>query len=427
MAKYIKPFYHAVFGNDSKKVLGYQDLIVSLAHALKDDKVLKVCGAYFPNIEKPHSDKEGFEKAQKVISYLQEHYQLIHFLGDLSESTPKLFKKYFGDNISIEYRYGDLNLISPEQGSVLLDVVSFHAALDLYKTDEESLEYKKILNIKEDKAHSFACLMQVIESLVLHEAIYILDSPLGFEDTPFEKTRYIFHVLPKSYEVENELMQLPSAIAGQLGFSIHPTDSGYSFLTAAKVGLPYRPDPERGVHSQWIIPSQNRTDYYTTFAEGTTKTIEGVAITELQQMNQLLSEARFTIETPLIFNYVLDENQKRNEPIIDTALRVRESKEARAFRKFCGEFDFAARVGDDTSLYKIKKEIDNVCQELKSVIQQPTIPFDIQFPFSVSLNPVELWKFVQHKRKRHLIFIDNLYQTALKSKDKYMQMIRTLR
>ena len=396
-----------------------------IAEYLTDTEVKELCRKYFDEEINCVGKNGRTENARKLISFCQERSLLFKLMIELALLKQNEFLQFLEDtrDLSIDYRYGDLSLINPVRGAVLLDYAAFHVSLQVLRGHRYKVGSK-------ERIRALACLMQLIEAIVLHEQIYVLGSPfspgsLNVEGSGLEKARYLLRVLPFSYEVESELMKLPLKSERQ-GILIHPADSAYSLLSAAKVGLPYRPDPETGMYTQWRV-TEPTDDYYKSFADQVLENVKNIASSETDQMNRLLSESRFSIETPMIFNYVLDENQSKAETIIDTALRSRESKEAKSFRRFCGEFDLAARIGDDQTLYRLKAEIDKACEGLKTKCQQPTLEFDIEFPLSISLNPVELWRYVQHKRKRHLVFIDRLYQAALHSKSIYHQLLRTLR
>lgn len=135
---------------------------------------------------------------------------------------------------------------------------------------------------------------------------------------------------------------------------------------------------------------------------------------------QLLSETGWhtepSLEVPLVFNYVLEKARSR-EDIIPVALEVRDSKEARAFREQLSFLDTATAIGDDKMVGQIIDEIGDKIKSLNKKLEQPSIDLAIAFPLAGEINIGQLAKFAQealvHRRKRHLIFIEQLYKSGV--------------
>jgi len=48
-------------------------------------------------------------------------------------------------------------------------------------------------------------------------------------------------------------------------------------------------------------------------------------------------------------------------------------------------------------------------------IDAPTINIGISFPLSIDVNMFDIWKYIESKRKRHMIFLDKLYEEGIES------------
>jgi len=316
-------------------------------------------------------------------------------------------------------RYGDLGSIRPNPGAVLLTLETVDRAIRLVRV------LKQNRRPAIDDQQVFAALIQLVESFVLHNEIFVVDMPLRYYmiemEGYFPKEAFdLFRVFPKTLEVEDELVRLKLRDRNQdesKPIFVHPTDPAYQILSAAMAGIPYKPHPNAGEEIQRLL-QQAADSYYSAFQTQTLQTVKDIASKDAEDMNRWLGQARFRIEVPLIFNHILMElkrKKRRDLDIIETALEVRISREATAFRKTCAEFDDAARQGEDRTLYRLKAEMQEVCDKLSARFQQPTLSIDIQFPPAIALNSLELWRFVQNLRKRHLVFIEHIYQSALRS------------
>jgi hypothetical protein len=131
---------------------------------------------------------------------------------------------------------------------------------------------------------------------------------------------------------------------------------------------------------------------------------------------------------PIVAVYILGQ-RRSGEALTKVALDIRTSKEARSFRKTCADFDLAARVGATSEMYAIKKDIERAASRLRDKYKQPITHVGIEFPLSISL-PVpsidlsELVAYVRNRRKYHLMFIDRLYEEALKSRGLWDDFLR---
>lgn len=302
----------------------------------------------------------------------------------------------------------ELIKFQPEPGSVCIDreIIS--------QTD-------KILNDEvgasvDVKVRAFACFAQLIDAIVLHERVYFRDS-LSKSFTVDEHLSTLIVPLPGYEEFHSKAAKLITDSETQKENSFDK-----DFLVSFVAGIPYVPSPYRTELARRMI-QQRKEDYYRNFALGIMDLISEHASEKITVINQLLGETRFKIDVPLVFNHVffkVNKHFKSNKlqnlrDIFNAAIEFRESKSATAFRKMCSEFDLAARVGDSDALYRIREELMGVTEYLGRQINQPKIEINIEFPPSISINPFQLWRVFDLKRKYHLLFIKELYNTAIKS------------
>lgn len=265
------------------------------------------------------------------------------------------------------------------------------------------------------KLWAFAYFAQLVDSAVLHEKVYYRDatnSPAE-RSSHFDLVEDIIHPLPGIPEFEQRASVLIIDNETQKVFKPDPVDIDLDLLASSVAGIPYKPDPASNSYTQGLIVRREQ-DYYRYLIDETMGSIARIAQRRIENTNRILHEARFTLDSPLVFNFVLSEH-RRDQDIFETVIRVRDSKEARAFRSVCAEFDMAARVGDSNTMYRLQDELQGVLDKLNYKFQKPTVKIDIQFPPAISFNSLELWQFVHQRRKRHIAFIENIYEAALKS------------
>lgn len=144
---------------------------------------------------------------------------------------------------------------------------------------------------------------------------------------------------------------------------------------------------------------------------------------KIDEMNLLLSRDRYKLDVPIIFNYVL-EHVNRKKDIIPAALEVRQSKEATALRKQLSLLDEFTRLGEDELLVPLLIELEDKLKTLGKKLDQNSIGIQIGFPWSIAFNPIGVFKHFQYKRKRHLFFIDKIYNTAIRTQTVYTKLSR---
>jgi len=171
-------------------------------------------------------------------------------------------------------------------------------------------------------------------------------------------------------------------------------------LVAAKVAV------IRGL-SMRARPDILNDDRSYSFAETILEKVEDVVDQKIHVSNEYLKDY-FTLDVPIIFNHVITKARTRSD-IIGVAMELRETKEARAFRRQLTLLDEAAAVDAGKLVREIIDEIDDKIKALGKKLGQPTLDLQIAFPPSISLNFGHIANIV-HRRKRHLVFIQQLYE-----------------
>lgn len=134
-----------------------------------------------------------------------------------------------------------------------------------------------------------------------------------------------------------------------------------------------------------------------------------------EALNSLLPQKSLVLDVPLVFNYILEKSHKR-EDIIPIALDVRDSREARAFRKQLALLDEAMAVGDYKLLVDLTGELRDKLNILGRKLDQPSVGLEIGFPPAVALDPLGIFERIKIKRRHHLVFIDQLYNAGLQAR-----------
>jgi hypothetical protein len=117
-------------------------------------------------------------------------------------------------------------------------------------------------------------------------------------------------------------------------------------------------------------------------------------------------------------------NEKRD--ILSVALDIRHSKSASSFRSQCALFDVALAEGHDRIIYEMIGDVQKKAESLGKDIQAPPLNIDISFPPAISFSPSEILNYVKTQRKHNLIFISQLYNAALLSRDSYNRILKVL-
>jgi hypothetical protein len=166
-------------------------------------------------------------------------------------------------------------------------------------------------------------------------------------------------------------------------------------------------------------------DGYQLYSEQVLDKTKSAAEQKVQQANEWLKQSRFSIDAPLVFGHIV-ERARHKRDIVSAAMEVRNSREATAFRRQCSLFDHALKTGDDKALIEMANEIDDKIKQLTERVGGAKINIDISFPLSITISPSELWEYIRAQRKRHLIFVGQLYDSAITSRNTFERFSQML-
>ena len=79
-------------------------------------------------------------------------------------------------------------------------------------------------------------------------------------------------------------------------------------------------------------------------------------------------------------------------------------------------FNEARDIGDDKGLVEMALEMQDKLDSLRRNLDQPTVGLQVSLPFSVGIDPLAAFKKINNKRKRHLAFIDQLYNVGIRAR-----------
>jgi hypothetical protein len=297
-----------------------------------------------------------------------------------------------------------------------------------------------------------------IEALVLHERLFCSFSKEKFEgfldSSRLQELNDIVHPLPSeslfselvnqnSLDIENIRLGLerldknPSIVLSAESLSLFsqnfPEWAGlgkqrsvrlteaqwnhfqiYEGIAAFTTGIAYSLTQQEGKD----ITASPQFSGYKIYGDNTLSKTTQAAKSRIDEINASLKQERFVLEAPLVFNHVVEKSSKKHD-ILSIAIDLRYSKEAIAFRNQCALFDQALKDGNDKMVVEMITEIDDKIKQLTQRISGQTLSIDLAFPFSASINSAELLEYVASKRKRHLIFISQLYESSIRSKNVY--------
>ncbi len=162
----------------------------------------------------------------------------------------------------------------------------------------------------------------------------------------------------------------------------------------------------------YMLPSDRNR--YISAVNGTLKKVEDIINEDIEKTNPYLN-SYFELDVPLIFNHVIEKAKNRAD-ILSVAMELRHSKEATAFRQQLKLLDAAAAVDDRKIVIRILSEIDDKIKSLNQKISQSSSGLSIAIPYQIGIN-VDTIKEVLNKtvfrhRKRHLLFIEQLYESG---------------
>jgi hypothetical protein len=324
-------------------------------------------------------------------------------------------------------------------GDVLIDALIAQSAAAVLSRGISNSVQPLIAEIERPMIYS---LMQLVETIVIHNRLVIGSPPYEPEldiGQGFEKIRVLLSFPEDTMKLINELIgaekpaeddpyremirllnTIDPGIYERYYSNYNETVSFHAMtqMAAAQYGLAYR-----------AITGAKQTSKYASVAEKTLNKIEDV----INQDNKIADEYvgdYFKLDVPIIFNYIMEKARNRKD-IIPVALEVREMKVARAFRNQLTLLDEAAAVGEGKIVKEMVREIDDRVKALGKKLGQPSIDLYVGAPLSISQNIGQIAKWIQaaitHHRKRHLIFIEKMFDWNRQPRSIRRQMSKLLR
>lgn len=188
----------------------------------------------------------------------------------------------------------------------------------------------------------------------------------------------------------------------------------YYFGLANMLGLPYAPNVTRApvLHNHLMATQQEGQAPH--FADVFGAMTYDLATAKIDELNNLLGRPFFKLDVPVVFNYVLKQTKRRRD-ILRVALDVRNRREARAFRKAAANFDLATKNDDRKTIIEGIDDLQHHANTLRGSIAEPSIGISIGFPLSLEIEPITALRWAK-SRRRHLVFMSELYKEAISSR-----------
>jgi hypothetical protein len=161
---------------------------------------------------------------------------------------------------------------------------------------------------------------------------------------------------------------------------------------------------------------------YKKVAESGLRVVETATKKTLEERNKIIGQNIFETTFPIILYYVFSKVKKSWGEFFPRLLEVRESKEAKAYRQLCEAIDIATKDNDMALLANVLDEFSRKSSEWKVKSELPPMQISIAFPPAIEFDPFEVLSIISSKRKRHLLFLDNLYVASVKPNGFYKKI-----
>ena len=188
----------------------------------------------------------------------------------------------------------------------------------------------------------------------------------------------------------------------------------YYFGLANMLGLPYSPNVTRMPVLKNHLLATQQEGKTPPFANVFGAMTYSLAAAKIDELNAVLGRPFFKLDLPVVFNYVLKQVKRRRD-ILNVALDVRNRREARALRKTAATFDLATKNDDHKTIIEGIEELKNHAELLRGSLAGPSVSLSIGFPLSIGIDPITAFRWAKG-RKRHLVFMSELYKEAISSR-----------
>jgi len=219
-----------------------------------------------------------------------------------------------------------------------------------------------------------ACVAMLVENLVVSDQIIV---PEEYSEGWQQLSQQLSQLVPDLIHPDSALNQTPERLQvvqqdfASLGISVDEIgaiEQGALFYdcVAAELGLPYAPSPYRA-------------DFLARATQGGS-TNQSTAIRVIRDIDKFKRETlipslaeraglpEFSVAFPSIFALVVKESKDKRD-VIQSALRLRETRPAQDFRRWTVELDDAIKDGHLSNILKIQKIIQDELRKFASQLQ----------------------------------------------------------
>lgn len=185
-------------------------------------------------------------------------------------------------------------------------------------------------------------------------------------------------------------------------------------------GIPYVPHPHRA--ALWKAINLRRSQP-AIFAQVPFDVLFDARMAVAEQVKQALEWQVYDLEIPPFFTYILSKSSTASE-VLDTVMQMREQGDVKALRKVLGELSANLYEKDSVAkLLKLKKQFENIKQELISQYQDPSSPkvspsiqlagiVGVQFDLPLPASLVRLRSRLRSLNKPHLAVLRDIFKVT---------------
>ncbi len=284
--------------------------------------------------------------------------------------------------------------------------------------------------------YSDLCWQNFLTSIILWDDIYLNISSLPQSSSlDIQRTRSLFNILSKYIDKENNFFhlldrnkfkfgheQIDKIIglndvynkSSHINLNYHARPNllyrGFGYvLSANALGYNYLPHPERakvlkvsGVFTNKLDP----TEYFDALDQDIQNYIAKV--------NSLYNRQLKTVPFPALYNFI-NKNTKDSEEELALAIKLRENKNVKAFRKSIDLIQTDFENGNQLELDACMKSVNDICNEITSRIYSEPCNVEVSLGLSPSLNFI----FARKSKpisKLHTTFLYDLADFAIEGR-----------
>ena len=186
-------------------------------------------------------------------------------------------------------------------------------------------------------------------------------------------------------------------------------------------GIPYVPHPQRA--ALWKAVNLRRSQP-AIFAQVPFDVLLDARLSVAEQVKQAVGLQLYDLEIPPMFTYILSKSRSASE-VLDTVMKVRQQRGVKALRKVLGELSANLyEEGSVTKLLDLKKQFEEIKQELNAQFQEPTLPkitpsfqlagvLGVQFDLPLPPPLVQLGSRLRTLNKPHIAVLRDIFKVTM--------------